>query len=53
MNPLGDMPTHVLNDINVAGWLVFFAAWVIITPIMQVAKHTRPRNWRKVRRNHG
>ncbi len=45
-----DMPTHVLNDLNSALWIVFFVAWAIITPVLQLVKHNRPRGWKRVGR---
>lgn len=45
VHPFAEMPTHDLNDLNAALWLVFFAAWVIITLALQLVKHNRPPHW--------
>lgn len=47
MNPFAEMPTHALNDLNAALWLVFLAGFVIVSTAQ--ATRRRPRHWRKTR----
>jgi hypothetical protein len=43
VSPFADMPTHALNDLNAALWIVFFTAFVITSNVAALAAPRRRR----------